>query len=97
VLEEDFVGIHQCAEDSRAGAEPAEDGSLAQAGPLGQAVHGHLVDPVLRDHLPGHRKQVLAVAGRVRALATRLTEGQQRRVHAPNLPPDHKRGEVRDT
>jgi hypothetical protein len=36
VLEEDPVGVEKCADDPRAGAEPAEHRSFAETGLLGQ-------------------------------------------------------------
>ncbi len=78
--------VEQGEEDTRAGAEPAEDRALSQSGPLRQLIHRQLVHAVLGDHLAGDRQQMLAVAHRVGALGAGPAEGQIDGVHRANLP-----------
>jgi hypothetical protein len=83
LLKPPLVVVEQRGEDARPGAEPAEHRPLAEAGPLGERVHGQLVGAVLGEHLARRDQQVPPVARGVGALGARHPQGHGL-AHAPH-------------
>ena len=71
LLELPFVVVKQRLEDTRPGAEPAEDGALAQSRPFRQPVHRQPGGALLREHLAGGGQQAHPVARGIGALGER--------------------------
>src|SRR6185369_16466241 len=106
LLEVPFLIVQQSLEDPGPGAEPAEHRALAQAGALGQAVHGQLAGALLGQDLAGGGQQVPPVTRGVGPFGGRPPPGdglahgptlgtRGRRRSLPGQGGNKKRGKVR--